>query len=363
MSEELKIAFEQMAQRGRLGGASSVVASALVDARIGPSPARRRHAFAAATTLAATVALVVAGVAVVRSRVPDIDRVNVGAALSDGDGLASTMTVLVVGSDSRTGLDDPMRRADAIMFVRLDRTTGAVSVLSMPRDLYVPIAGTGSSDRLSAASVSGPTALIETVRAVTGITIDHYLEFDFGGFKKVVDAMGGIDLQVPARMRDELSGLDLPAGCNHLDGTAALAYVRARHVQIQDPSDGRFHADPTGDIGRISNQHLLFLVALDQLTRTRDLARIDRVAHAIEHNVRVDDDFSLRDAVEFAKSWVSDRGSLQLLLYPFTSATLDNGAAVLKPDPTEAPKIINTFNDPPADQLRDRGAPPGAGCG
>jgi LCP family protein required for cell wall assembly len=321
----------------------------------------RRHSFAAVAALVASVAVVVAGIAVVRSRVPDIDRVDVGAALSDGDGAAGTMTVLAVGSDSRSGLDDPMRRADAIMLLRIDQTSGAVSVLSMQRDLYVPIAGTGSSDRLSVAAISGPTALIETVR--TGIAIDHYLEFDFTGFKKVVDAAGGLDLQVPEPMRDELAGLDLPAGCTHLDGAAALAYVQARHVLIQD-ADGRFHADPTGDLGRISRQQHLFLVALDQLTRTRDLARIDRVADANADNVRVDDDFSLREVVAFAKHWVRTSRPLNLLVYPSTAAALSNGAAVLNPDTAQAPAVINLFNNPPSgEETTERESPPSVSCG
>src|SRR5205085_5108967 len=126
-------------------------------------------------------------------------------------------------------------------------------VLSVPRDLYGPIAGTDKSERLGFASTISPTALIDTVRATTGIAVDHYLEFDFSGFQHVIDAAGGVNLLIPERMRDELSGLDLAAGCNHLDGAAALAYVRARHVQYED-SDGRMHVEPTGDLGRIGRQ-------------------------------------------------------------------------------------------------------------
>jgi LCP family protein required for cell wall assembly len=361
MSEELKVAFEQMAHRGRPAGAQTVVASALADAQVGRRSGPRRRAFAVVTALVATVAVVIGGVAVVQSRVPDIERVQVGAALADGDGISGTMTVLAVGSDSRTGLNDPLRRADAIMLLRVNRTTGAVSVLSMPRDLYVPIAGTASSDRLSAASVSSPTALIETVRAVTGIAIDHYLEFDFAGFKNVVDAAGGVDLRLPARMRDELAGLDLPAGCNHLDGAAALAYVQSRHASFQETPGGRFTPDPTGDLGRIGRQQLLLLVALDQLTRTRDPVRIDRVANAIANSVRVDEGFSLHDAIEFARNWIHTDGPLSLLTYPSTATVLRNGAAVLDPDTAQATNVINTFNNPPNERPDQQS--PGASCG
>jgi LCP family protein required for cell wall assembly len=359
MSEELKIAFEHMAQRGTPAGAPTVVANALAQTRLGTS-ALRRHSFAAALAIVATAAVVTAGVAVVRSRVPHIERVHVGAALADGDGSSNVMTMLVVGSDSRSGLNDPMRRADAIMLLRVDGVTGAVSILSMPRDLYVPIAGTGSSDRLSAASVTGPNSLIDTVRSVTGIAVDHYLEFDFAGFKRVVDAAGGVDLQIPARMRDELTELDLPAGCDHLDGATALAYVRSRHLYVQDASDGQFEPEPTGDIGRMSRQQVLFLVAVDQLTRARDLARVDRIAGAIAASVRADDGFSLHDAVVFAKQWLNIKGPLQLLTYPFTPATLDNGAAVLDPDTAQAADVVNAFNNPPNNQAR---TPAGASCG
>jgi LCP family protein required for cell wall assembly len=358
VSEELTLAFEQMTQRGTRAGGAVVVTRALALTRPdGPRPIRR-HALVAFGAIAASLAVVVAGVAIVRVRTPSIERVDVGAALADGDGAPGVMTLLVVGSDSRAGLDDPMRRADAVMLLRVERESGAVSVLSMPRDLYVPIAGTGASDRLAVASLGGATRLIETVRAVTGVAIDHFVEFDFAGFEKVVDAVGGVDLQVPEAMRDRLSGLELSAGCNHLDGAAALAYARARHVEVQDRSDGGFRADPTGDLGRIGRQQLLLVVALDQLTRTRAVNRIDRVADAIADNVRVDSSFSIRDAVAFVKSWVNGEGPLQLLTYPSTAA-LENGAAVLRPDAAQAASVVEGFSHPPSDAPRQT---PGASC-
>ncbi|HUR77066.1 MAG TPA: LCP family protein [Acidimicrobiales bacterium] len=363
MSEELKIAFEQMAARGNPSGAPMVVANALAEARVVRSPSARRYSFAAVAALVTTVTAVVAGIVVVRSHVPHVDHVEVGSALANGDDVAGAMTVLVVGSDSRSGLDDPMRRADAIMLLRLERATGRVSVLSLPRDLYVPIAGSESPDRIAVASTVSRTALIETVKAVTGIAIDHYLEFDFAGFTKVVDAAGGVDLYIPATMRDELTGLHLPAGCSHLDGATALAYVQSRHVQYQDGAGGRFTPEPTGDLGRISRQQLLFLVALDQLTRTRDLARIDRVAQAVADNVRVDEHFSFRDAIEFAKNWVHTDGRLSLLVYPATAKSLENGAVVLEPDRAQAPSVVDGFSNPPLGEVTDqRDAPTGASC-
>ena len=355
MSEQLKLAFDQMATRGAPAGAAAVVAGALADPRVRQPAARHRSRFVALAAVAATVAVVIAGLAVVRSHVPHVERVNVGGGLGDSDGNPETMTVLVVGSDSRTGLDDPRRRADATMLVRVDRATGAVSVLSLPRDLYVPIAGTGSSDRLSTASLHGPAAVLETVRAVTGIAIDHFLEFDFAGFARVVDAVGGVDLRFPEPTRDVFSGLDVPAGCVHLDGQTALAYVTARHLQVQE-ADGNFHADPTGDIGRIQRQQLLLLVALDQVAAARNPARVDRIARAINDNVRVDEGFSLPDAVDFAKRWANTDGPLTLLTYPFRNGTLDNGAVVLFPEPSLTPNLVETFNNPqPRDPNELRG--------
>ncbi|MDZ7733943.1 MAG: LCP family protein [Acidimicrobiia bacterium] len=165
-----------------------------------------------------------------------IDRVEVGDALSsDGAGT----DYLVVGSDTREGIDDDDPRAGAFLgstvsgertdTIMVLRTEGDRSyLLSVPRDLWVTDAATGEQGRINAVYRSGPQALIRTVQQSVGIPIHHYLEIDFVSFAGLVDAVGGITIDFPHPARDERSGLFVPeAGPRTLDGGEALAYVRS----------------------------------------------------------------------------------------------------------------------------------------
>lgn len=158
---------------------------------------------------------------------------------------------LLVGSDARDpgpgyepvpGDEDlTTARADTIMLLYQPRS-GRPVLVSLPRDSYVPIPDLGQ-DKLNAAyAYGGPALLTETVEQVTGVRIDGYLEIGFDGFSRVVDAVGGVEVCTDIALQDDLSGLDIPAGCTQLDGQQALAYVRMRY------------ADPRGDIGRAERQ-------------------------------------------------------------------------------------------------------------
>ena len=97
---------------------------------------------------------------------------------------------------------------------------------SVPRDLYLPIAGTNFSDRVNAAfALGGPDQLVATVQRTLGVTIHHYVQVDFSGFKDIVDTVGGVTMYVPYPVRDSGSGLDLGrAGCWELDGNKGLYF-------------------------------------------------------------------------------------------------------------------------------------------
>ncbi|MBA3955362.1 MAG: LCP family protein, partial [Acidimicrobiia bacterium] len=159
------------------------------------------------------------------------------------------------GDTSETGSD----KADTMILVRIDPQAETASMVSFPRDLIVTIAGTGKKNRINTAFADGPSQLIETIQLNFNLPVHHYIQVDFAGFRELVDAIGGVDLYLehPVRDRDgngqNFSGLDIDqTGCVTLDGTQALAYVRSRH--FQSFVDGRWQADPTGDIGRIGRQ-------------------------------------------------------------------------------------------------------------
>lgn len=171
---------------------------------------------------------------------------------------------LLVGSDSRTGLspeeeaalatggDIGAGRTDTILLINIP-ADGPTTMVSLPRDWYVPIPGYGS-DKLNAAfALGGAPLLTQTVETVTGLRMDHYAEVGFGGFADMVDAIGGVDLCVPYDINDPLAGIDLRAGCQELSGAEALGFVRTR-------------ATPLADLDRMNNQRLFLSSLLSKAT-------------------------------------------------------------------------------------------------
>lgn len=162
-------------------------------------------------------------------------------------------TFLVVGSDSREDLTPEERRAlgtgsaagrrtDTIMLLHVASGGGPVVLVSIPRDSYVSIPGRGKNKINAAYSFGGPALLTRTVEQATGLHIDEYVETGFGGFAAMVDAVGGVTICPERAIKDVKAKLDVPAGCQTMDGPTALGYARARY------------SDPRGDLGRVERQ-------------------------------------------------------------------------------------------------------------
>ncbi len=171
---------------------------------------------------------------------------------------------LLVGSDSRAGLSEEQTsglatggevgdpRTDTIILVHVP-PSGRTTLVSLPRDSYVDIPGYGQ-DKLNASfAFGGAPLLTQTVEIATGLHIDHYAEIGFAGFAGVVDALGGIDICVPQPINDPLAGIDLPAGCQELNGPEALGFVRSRATAL-------------ADIDRMNNQRLFLSALLEKAT-------------------------------------------------------------------------------------------------
>ena len=171
---------------------------------------------------------------------------------------------LVVGSDAREGLDS--QRTDTIMIVRVDPAEEQASVLSLQRDLVVPIAGTGETGRINSAYSMGTPdqgrqRLIDTIRENFSIEIHHYVEVSFEGFARLVDSVGGVPLFFDSAVRDEHSGFFMEQlGCQTLNGDQALKLVRSRHLEFMTP-DG-WESDGYADLGRITRQQIFMEEAL-----------------------------------------------------------------------------------------------------
>ena len=145
---------------------------------------------------------------------------------------------LITGSDTRNGLsrqqidqdhvgfDFGTANSDSIMLLHMG--AGKPVLISIPRDSYVEIPGMGMN-KINAALAGGPALLIKAVEATTGLQINHYMGIGFGGLVNVVNQVGGVQVCLPAPLKDPDSGLNLPAGCSTLAGPQALAFVRDRH--------------------------------------------------------------------------------------------------------------------------------------
>ncbi len=214
--------------------------------------------------------VVVAVTGYVALRLRSIGRVAVFGIHPVGSG--APQTILLTGSDSRAGETAGQaqhfgsatqvtgQRSDVIVLIHLIPATGTAAMLSIPRDLFVPIAG-ASSNRINAAFDTSPSVLVATIEQDFGIVINHYAQEDFSGLQAITNAVGGVCMNFPYPVRDgspsgagNESGLNIPTAGRHvLNGTQALSLVRSRYYQYY--SGGRWKAEGTGDIGRIQRQH------------------------------------------------------------------------------------------------------------
>ena len=279
---------------------------------------------------------------------------------------------LVVGSDSRQdiaagdpdasaflGNEDPDtfgQRADTIMVVRVDPILHEVHVLSLQRDLWIPIAGTGESQRINTAYASedGRQRLIDTINEDFGIPINHYVEVDFRGFEGIVDSLDGIPLTFDRPVRDKHSGLYVDtAGCRVLDGAQALAFARSRHLEYLT-DDGRWKPDPSADLGRISRQQVFMRAVLERAAGESidvgdfgdGLGLLTTVSDYVGLDSQLDADLMGALVREF-EGFNGD--NLYTYTLPVTPFTTDGGAAVLEYEELPSQDILNVF----------RGLPPG----
>ncbi|QCW79806.1 LytR family transcriptional regulator [Streptomyces sp. S6] len=235
--------------------------------------------------------------------------------------------ILVLGSDSRSGdngeygTDEGGARSDTALVVHIPEGRSQAVAVSIPRDTLVTRpecteeggAAVPAEERVMFNSVYaqvGPACVVKTVEKMSGVRIDHYLEIDFAGFKELVDAIGGVTVDVEQDIHDQASGLELTAGRQRLDGTQSLAYVRTRHG-IGDGSD----------LGRIGLQQQ-FLIALLSEVKSQDLlgspAGAYRIADSATKALTTDAGLaSLTSLAEFGRSMNGiDPASMETVMLP-----------------------------------------------
>jgi LCP family protein required for cell wall assembly len=226
--------------------------------------------------------------------------------------------VVLLGSDAR---GDEVSRSDTIVV-----TKAGGGMLAVPRDTLVDIPGVGE-DKINAAYANGgPELTAETLENLTGLRLNHYVVVDFGGVEEIVDAMGGITLEVDNPINVGIDGrrVSIPAGTQELDGLQALAFVRYR-------------GGPTADIGRIGRQQKFLRELASQSTSPANLPHLHAVAAATWRNI--DTNMNLLQAARFAiRTRLSGIGSAEL--YPGTPQYID-GISYWVPDKEAGDKVVS----------------------
>jgi polyisoprenyl-teichoic acid--peptidoglycan teichoic acid transferase len=228
-----------------------------------------------------------------------------------------TGRAVLLGSDARAG---EASRSDTIM------VTGAGGLLAVPRDTLVEIPGVGQDKINAAFAIGGPELAVETLESFTELPIQNYVVLDFGGVEEIVNAMGGITINVeePIETEQDDEYFSIPAGTQELTGDEALAYVRYR-------------GDPTADIGRIGRQQRFLSALAGEVSSPENLPRLPATVRAIWRNVETN--MSPFEATRFAIRLALLGGASNSELYPGTPQYI-NGVSYWVPDTVTGQRVV-----------------------
>ena len=247
------------------------------------------------------------------------------------------MNILIIGSDIRgtpardaaahtaaTG-ESSDQRSDALMVVHVPADRHALYIISIMRDLWVDVPGVGGSKINAALEYGGIDLTTATVQQLLGITIDHTLMLDFGGFKAMVDGLGGIDVDVPFAFQSTIETEHaFTQGVNHLDGQAALEFSRERH------------AFTDGDYQRVVNQRIMVRAVLARFTSSGALTDVNAVRSLVDFAsccLTVDKGFDPVQAAILAYSLRNlDVNAIGTMTLPTAGTGMAAGQSVVFPD-------------------------------
>jgi LCP family protein required for cell wall assembly len=294
-----------------------------------PRTRRQKALRAAVWSMAGVVVLGGAGLGYVYTQLNgniqsiDIDHVLGSARPADADD--GSQDILVLGSDSRSGAnrslgggaDEGGARADTAMLVHVHKGRTSASVVSIPRDTLVdrPSCVDRSGQRQpaekevmfnSAYSTGGAACSVKTVESMSGVRVDHFVEVDFSGFKRMVDALGGVEVTTSEKISDPESHLRLDAGTHRLGGAQALGLVRTRHA-VGDGSD----------LGRIQLQQAFMKALVQQVKEVGVLSspkRLYDLADTATKSVTTDEKLGSVTALASFASGLKDIGPSKLTM-------------------------------------------------
>jgi len=253
--------------------------------------------------------------------------------------------VLLIGCDTREDLDMGTR-SDTMILLNVDTQNKDLRVMAIPRDSWVEIPGHDTSDKINSTineyyfSDGGIGLTLQTVEALVQMDVKLYIKVDFIAFKKIVDAIGGIDYEVEKEMVyfDPTDGtnINLKEGLQHLDGDKALQYVRFRNDQLGD-----FARDYEGTVlGRVSRQANFLMEVAKKLAKVRNIFTINQIIQVATKYSETNMDTSelLKFALLFRDIDVTQ--DVKLITFPGNVDNID-GISVVLPDAEELQQIID----------------------
>lgn len=263
---------------------------------------------------------VVCGYGAMNAVLPPVDEYYANNADQE---MRDNINVLVLGCDEREG--ENVARADVIIVATLRPSAKEASMFSLPRDTRVAIEGHGHDKINHAMSYGGIPLVQSSVENLLGVEIDHYVKVNFDGFINVIDALGGVNVEVPTRMYKPLEAIDLLPGYQTLDGADALAFVRWR-------------GDGTGDYGRIERQQQ-FIAALTEKVKGMSMSQALNVVSAVMDSIETD--MSVRQMTSYGTT-VLGMGTENIKTYSFVGSELWlNGVNYVEPDMNAINDIVN----------------------
>jgi len=305
-------------------------------------------------------AVMVGGVFIAADVVKSQKISNINKAQIDPRLLTEGGNYLIIGSDSRAFVNSQKdaqdfgdkatqtgQRSDTMMVVHIDPGKHTGILVSFPRDLWVDIPDHGTAKINAAFAFGGPQLTIATLKQDFNIPISHFLEVDFAGFRDIVNAIGSVPIFFPTPARDKNTGLDITtAGCKHLNGEEALAYVRSRYYQYQT-ADGEWHYDPTSDLGRINRQQY-FIRSLSHAAIKSvfpNFTKLNTVLDKTVASLTSDQNFGSGDLTTLVQAFRNtDPTAFPMYTLPATNGFRDSQSVLLLDDAKAAPTLARLRN-------------------
>lgn len=249
------------------------------------------------------------------------------------------INILLLGSDARK--KEESARADTIIIARVNPATKKIQMVSIPRDTRVKIADKDYYDKINAANaLGGPELMIRTVEDFTGLSMHHYAEIHFWGFRRLVDALGGIKINVEKPLVDKKTRFGIAAGYQLMDGDRALNYVRFRH-------------DSEGDFGRIGRQQKFFYALIDESWQIKSIFKLPTLVNIVADNIQTD--MTTREMFELANMFkLVKRKDIEMVTLPGVPKNI-NGVSYVIPDEEKINQILDSIkNGLPVNKIDDK---------